>query len=497
MSIIAVVSMSISSVHAVPTPVQGASVEASGADGYGYSTSDVQGVYNITSFLDTGNYSITVSALGFIDTTVDDIMVTAGSETTNVDVLLPVSGGISGTITDAVSSTPLQSAFVTAANETGSMYYSASDFTDADGNYEVFTNLATGIYNVTASAEGYIMKEITGVSVTAGNMTNNIDIALNRSATISGTITDSASSAVLPGVLVYALDSNGDYVTFDVTNASGQYTLNTNLATGTYNITAPFPANHFANMVGGVAVVAGSQYTVDMELDPSGIISGRITNAANGQPVVGASVSASSNGFGGFDSTNETGYYQITEGLGTGNYTVIAFYGAGFNQTMDVAVTQGSETSGVDMELDIVVIPSGIITGQVTDTATGYPIPDAYVSAESLTGFGSAFTDNDGNYVIDTGLSTGTYNVTVTASGYVSQEITGVNVIEDQVTPNVDFQLIAAPTGRISGTITTEGTVIPDFPSSLYMLGGILAIATIAVVAGKISVSKPKPPKPM
>jgi hypothetical protein len=170
---------------------------------------------------------------------------------------------------------------------------------------------------------------------------------------------------------------------------------------------------------------------------------------------------------------------------------------AGFNQTMDVAVTQGSETSGVDMELDIVVIPSGIITGQVTDTATGYPIPDAYVSAESLTGFGSAFTDNDGNYVIDTGLSTGTYNVTVTASGYVSQEITGVNVIEDQVTPNVDFQLIAAPTGRISGTITTEGTVIPDFPSSLYMLGGILAIATIAVVAGKISVSKPKPPKPM
>jgi hypothetical protein len=489
--------MSASSVHAAPTPVQGATVEASGPNGFGDSISDAQGIYNITSFLDTGNYSITVSALGFLDTTIDDVMVTAGSETTNVDVLLPVSGGISGTISDAVSSTPLQSAFVTAANETGSMYYSASDFTDTNGIYEVFTNLATGTYNVTASAEGYIMKEITGVSVTAGNMTNNIDIALNRSATISGTLTDSMSSAVLPDVLVYALDSNGDYVTFDVTNSSGQYTLNTNLATGTYNISAPFPANHFANMVGGVAVVAGSQYTVDMELDPSGIISGRITNAANGQPVVGATVGASSNGFGGFDSTNETGYYQITEGLGTGNYTVTAFYGASFNETMGIMVTQGSETSGVDMELTIIVIPSGTITGQVTDTATGDPIPDALVSAESLTGFGSAYTDNDGNYTINTGLTTGTYNVTVTVSGYVSQETTGVNVIEDQVTPNIDFQLAAAPTGRISGTITTEGTVIPDFPSSLYMLGGILAIATIAVAAGKISVAKPKASKPM
>jgi hypothetical protein len=162
-----------------------------------------------------------------------------------------------------------------------------------------------------------------------------------------------------------------------------------------------------------------------------------------------------------------------------------------------VTVTQGSETSGVNMELDIVLQPSGTITGRVTDAATSDPIEDAMVSAESLTGSGSATTNQNGDYIIDAGLTTGTYNVMVTALGYVPQETSGVVVIEDQVTDNVDFQLAVAPSGRISGTITTEGTVIPDFPSSLYVLAGIIAIATIAIVAGKASVPKLKASKPL
>lgn len=498
MSLLATVSASVNSVHAEPVPVQGVLVEANGANGSGDAITDVAGVYNITSFLDTGNYSITVSGIGFVDTTIDDIEVTAGAETTNVDVVIPVSGGISGKVSDAVSSMGLQSVYVEAANETGGVSYGSFGFTDSDGNYEIITNFATGIYNVTVDlAEGHLMKELTGVSVTAGEMTNNVDIVLERSATISGSVTDSSSSAALEGVLVYAVNSNGEYTTSDVTNSSGQYTLNTNLATDTYNITIPFPDNHLAKTVTGVAAVAGSQYTVDIELDPSGIISGIITDSANGQPVNGAFVSASSNDFFGYDTTNETGHYRISYGLGTGTYTVSTFYGLSYNETTGVTVTQGSETSDVNMELDIVVQPSGTITGHVTDAATGDPIEDATVNAESLTGFGSAYTDSNGDYIIDTGLTTGTYNVTVTAEGYITQEMTGVNVVEDQVTANVDFQLAIAPSGRISGTVMTEDTVIPDFPSTLYMLAGIIAIATIAIAAGKASVPKMKASKPL
>jgi hypothetical protein len=483
---IAGVSQGINGVHAAQVPVQGASVEADGLNGFGYSTSDSQGFYNVTSFLDTGNYSVMASAAGFVDTTVDDIEVTAGAETTNVDIVLPVSGGISGTITDAISSAPLQSVYVEAVNETGGISYSSYDFTDANGDYQIITNLITGSYNVTVFfAEGHITKEISGVSVTAGVMTNNVDMALDRSATISGTVTDSVSAAALQGVLVYALNSNGDYVTSDVTDSSGQYTFNTDLVTDVYNITAPFPTDYLPNSVDGVAVTAGSQYTVDMSLERSGAISGFITNAVNGQPVVGAFVSASSNGFGGYDSTDDTGHYQITDGLGTGSYTVTAFYGLSFNETTGVSVTQGSETSGVNMELTIIAQPSGTISGRVTEVGTGDPIQYASVVAEGLNGYGSDTTDSNGDYVIDTGLGTGSYNVTVTETGFVSQEMTGINVVEDQVTANVDFELAVAPSGRISGHILTEGTPIPDFPSGLCMLG-IFVVAAAVIVAGKM-----------
>jgi hypothetical protein len=491
LGMIAAVSGSATRVQAAAVPVQGAFVDASGSGGSGFASSDAQGVYNITSFLDTGNYSVTVSAPGFIDTTLDDVEVTVGLETTNVDVTIPASGGISGTITDAISSAPVQNAVVTAANKTGEVEYGSSNFTDSNGNYQIITNLATGIYNVTVYfADGYLMKKITDVSVTAEEMTSNVDIALDRSATINGTVTDSVSSAALEGILVYAQNADGDYADSDVTDSSGHYTLNTDIVAGTYNVTAPFPEGHIGNTVAGVVVTAGSQYTVDMSLDPSGVISGMIFNNANGAPVADVSVTAVSDDYFGSATTDENGNYQITDGLGTGTYEVVAYYGSSFNFTSDVDVTQGVETSGIDMGID--VPSSGVISGRVTDAGTGDPIEDVSVTAEDSGGFGSNYTDADGYYVIDMGLGSGTYNVTVTLQGYVSQVITGINVVVDEVTGNVDFQLTVAPSGRISGTVYTEGTVIPDFPSDLYMLGGILAVATIALVAGKVALPKLK-----
>ena len=493
-SLTAAVSVKVSSVHAVAVPVQGALVEASGSGGFGYSTSDSQGAYNITSFLDTGTYSVTASSIGFIDTTIDDIAVTAGSETTNVDVTLPVSGGISGTVTDATSSTPLPNVYVTAANETGDMEYGSGSLTDSNGNYQIVTNLATGIYNVsTYLADGYLMNEITGVSVTAGEWTSNVDISLDRSATINGTVTDSVSSAALEDVLVFAVNAAGDYVDSDVTDSSGHYTLNTDIVSGTYNVTAPFPDGHQAHTVTGVAVTVGMQYTVDMALVPSGIISGTIFNNANDVPLTGASIIAVSGDYFGTATSDETGHYQITNGLGTGTYEVFAYYGTDFNFESGVAVTQGMETSGIDFGFDVPA--SGIISGRVTDAVTGDPIEDVSVTAEDSSGYGYSSTDADGYYVIDMGLESGTYNVTVTMDGFVSQVITGISVVVDEVTGNIDFQLTVAPTGRISGMVMTEGTVIPEFPTKFYMLAGILAIATIAIVARKVAIPKQKTSK--
>jgi hypothetical protein len=489
LALVANVSAGIFASAQTPVPVAGAFVTASGDNGYGYASSNSQGFYNITSLLNTGIYTVEASAIGFVDTSIRNVHVNAGSETPNANILMPISGGISGRVTDAVSGAPLQFVFVDAGNATGSGY---TTITDSNGNYQIITNLASGTYNVsTLFATGYQTKTISGVSVTAGVMTSNVNLALSKSAIITGTVTDSTTAAVLSGITVIAYTPGGSYVTSDTTNSSGKYTLDSDLATGTYNITIFLPTNHLTKTT-QIAVVAGNQYTVNVALDPSGIISGRVTSTT-GTPLFDAFVTVSGAGGSGFATTNETGDYEITSGLGTGTYTVFASYGGGSGFATGVPVTAGVKTSNVNIQ--VMLLPSGTITGRVTN-ATGAPMPDVSVTAEGLTGSGSATTNSTGYYVINAGLLTGTYNVTVSEYGYVDQTRTGVSVTIGQVTPDINFQLQAIASGRISGLVQTTGTPIPEFHTELTMLA-IFAAASIVIMIQKLKDPKLKPAKPL
>ncbi len=466
-----------------PMPVSGAIVTASstsGTGGSGTAISNTQGFYNVTTFLDSGNYTVEALATGYVETLVQNVRVTAPQETQNVNILMPVSGAISGRVTDAVSGTPLRSIFVTAANISGGVTHGFEASTDSSGNYLINTDLPTGIYNVSAFfAAGYMSRILTGISVTSGATTSNVNIALNRSATITGTVTDSVSSATLSGISVYAVSSSGASVAFGQTNSSGKYTLNTDLGTGTYNVTVLFPANHIARTITGVAVVAGNSYTVNIALDPSGIISGRVTSATSGAPIAGATVTASSGASFGFATTNATGYYRITDGLATGSYIVFASFGTGFNTVIGVSVTQGQETGNVNIQLTIT--PSGTITGRVTNS-TGSPLESATVEATGLSGSGSALTDSNGTYTINTGLGTGTYNVTASKTGYNSVSQVGVVVTINSVTSQVNFQLPAKASGRISGLVQSLSTPIPEFHTELYMLAIFVAASVVIML---------------
>lgn len=440
-------------------PVPNASVTASGVNtsSSGSAISDTQGRYSITTWLDTDTYAVTASAVGFIDTTVSNIAVTAGAETPNVNILMPVSGGISGKVTDATTSASL-SAVITAINATGGSN-SGFAITDSNGNYQMITNLATGTYNVTASfVPGYVDKTINSVSVTSGVMTPNVNFALARSGAITGTITDSVSNAVQTGVSVEAIDSNGRAIAFGSTNSSGKYLLNTNLITGTYNVTVLFPTNHLSKTVSGVAVTAGSQTITNIAIDPSGIISGRITSG--GQGLSNASVSAFSSNFAFFGSatTDSNGNYQITTGLGTGSYTVTASYQTAFGTSLNVNVVAGQTTPNVNVAL--VVSPTGSIIGTVTSSAGG-GVSSAYVNAIAVIGTSTSnYTDASGNYVIS-GLAAGSYNVSASATGYTSASQNPVIVTVNTITTGVNLQLTPKASGRISGLIQTQGTPLP------------------------------------
>jgi len=181
-------------------PVPGADVYASGDNGGGFAVADAQGNYDINNYLGTGNYSETASAPGFIDQTIGNVAVTAGAETTGVDIYLSVSGGISGTVTSAVTGAPLANVLVYAYNATGEDNSGGYAITDSNGNYQIIQNLPSGTYNVTVeSIAGYMGFTLSSISVTAGAMTSGVNFALAASGTITGTVTVANTGTSLQG----------------------------------------------------------------------------------------------------------------------------------------------------------------------------------------------------------------------------------------------------------------------------------------------------------
>ena len=355
-------------------PVPGALVSASGDNGSGGTIADGSGNYNMATYFGTGNYSVTASAPGYIDQQVDNVPVTSGAETTGVNIYLSVSGGISGKITDAVTGSPVADAIVTAYNATGTDTSGQTTFTDSNGNYQIIQNLASGTYNVAVDyAVGYLNNTLNNVQVTAGVMTSGQNLALVKSGVITGTITSTSTGAKLQGIDVFAESSDGVYAGFGSTNSAGVYTINTNLATGTYNLTESFPTGYITNTVSGVSVIAGQTTTQNIQLSPSGVISGTVTNVANGQPISDVSilVTSSTGGFG-FATTDSSGNYMVNTDLATGSYTVEAIYDIQFSTyPSPVNVVAGQTTSGINFQFTVTL--SGIISGQVT-VSTGGPL---------------------------------------------------------------------------------------------------------------------------
>ena len=367
-----------------PYPVPNVAVTASGP-GEGSAVTDAQGQYSITSYLGTGTYSVDTLATGYVDAEVNNVAVTAGLTTSGINILVTVSGIITGQVTDASTGLPVANVIVIAENSTGADSSGFYALTDSNGNYEINTNLPTGTYNVTAYpyTGPYMDQSVSPITVTAGATTANVNFVLPISATISGTVTDASTHADLSGISVTAESSNGLYSGDATTNSNGQYTMDTDLGTGTYNVTAFYPANYLPGTTSSFAVTQGETSSGEnLALQQSGIISGTVTNTVGSTPIAGATVIASNadGTYSGFATTNAEGAYQITTDLGTDTtYTVEAFYSDSFNTVTGVSVTQGLTTSGVNIQLTIAA--SGTITGTVTDTL-GNPISGASVTAE-------------------------------------------------------------------------------------------------------------------
>jgi hypothetical protein len=391
------------------SPVANAIIMATSEGGYGFNTTMPNGHYIITQGLMAGTYNVSAIAEGYINQEVGGISVTVGAETANVNFNLKRSGGISGKVTDSASGSGMANVVVTAFSNGK---YGWFGLTDSSGNYKIFTNLQSGVYNVTVtSATGYFMNNKSGVSVTAGVETKGVDISLGRSAVISGKLTTS-SGAPVSGVTVNAIStgSGTHYTGFATTGADGTYKIESGLGTGTYMVTA-FSGTSF-DQVQNVAATVGQEttnvnLTLNVTVQPTGAIAGLITDTDN-KPIVGATISAGS----GHDTSDSNGAYEISSGLPTGSYTVtVSALGYQTQDKTSVLVTAGSTTSGINFKLSKIIASN---SGRISGTVTGEDNPLTSKQTSSITCVPGKSSINVGD--------------TLTVSGGITPPVAGVSV---------------------------------------------------------------------
>src|SRR5579884_289482 len=375
-------------------------------------------------------------------------------------LLLAIMLAGSGSTVFAQTSVPLQGASVFLSGDNGDGYA----VTDVNGHYTINSGIPSGTYSVTVMQPGYLINNTLNINVTSGQ-TLTLNIFLHKSGAISGKVTDS----------------------------SGNYDVFTNLGTGSYNVTAGYFVHGYIPARVTASVVAGQQTSnVNLVLQISGKIAGKITYP-NGSAAANAYVyAASDSGYFGYSKTASDGSYTIDTGLGTGNYTIYAGISNYYGTLNNIAVKSGQTTSGVDLQLQQSPYPlptpgaSGTIKGKVTDKVTGSPIAGADVEASGSAGFASNTTDSSGNYIIQSNLGSGTYTVNASASGYSPGSITGVSVTVGQTTSNVNFQLQPVPpaqSGTVTGTVTGEPSPVPEFPGGITMPMMIAVALLVSVIA--------------
>jgi hypothetical protein len=374
------------------TGISGASVSADGPSQQ-VNTSDSNGYYMISG-LAPGPYVIVASASGYLTQSYTlFVYETANPSPPDFSLhLLSVVGRVYDLATPSIG--------IAEANVTiGESFV----LTNSTGHYEML-DLSDGTYTVAATAPGYA-NESQSVDVSAG-VSAVADFGLSQVARgiLSGAVTDSSTSQGLYQATVRV--SRGSFEKLGETDQDGQYTIENVPAWPSWTIDA-YKVGYVAQST-TAAVQSGETSSLDFALTPFGIINGTVKDEATDQPVAGALVKADSEFL---STTDSNGYYTMF--VLAGRYTVTASApGYASEIQSNVRVVEG-ETTTLDFELN--TIPPGSIIGNVTDVKTGNGIAGAIVTADGHTNT----TDVNGSYILSS-LPSWTYNVTVSASGYVS-----------------------------------------------------------------------------
>ncbi len=238
-------------------------VYADGDQLVGIATTDTTGAYTTTAVL-SGSYELefepafsdVVTTTNYVSATLSSIVVTAPNNTTGNDVSLalrPDIRTISGQVTAQDNGLGLPDVLVAVLSEDGTFVDAIE--TGPNGGYRsdplpagVYTLEFITAFTADSATRQYIGRALeTPVDMTADGPRNDVDIALERGAQISGRIISTATDTGLPGVLVaiFNEDDNENIIGLGLSNEEGIY-VSSGLPPGNYTIV------FFTDFAGGI-----------------------------------------------------------------------------------------------------------------------------------------------------------------------------------------------------------------------------------------------------
>jgi hypothetical protein len=405
------------------------------------------------------------------------IVITVGS---------PSTFRISGRVTDG-SGNPVEGVRVH-NGKTGSIYRGCC--TDSDGNYCI-VGLTSGSYTVGAACYGAVLAPSGFVNpLTVGPSRTGVNfVATPKTYSLSGRVTDGgvgvADVQVTDGIHSTIANSNGDFTINNVPN--GNYTL-TATKTG-YS----FLPSGFANPI----TVADANLANLNFVTPTYNVSGEITGVAVTTIVTVTDGYRSTTSYKQGSGSNVKNVFTLS-GVPAGSWNLRAILpGSSFspaNFSNPLLVTNNTSSRNFALDATATYSISGIIT------YSGAGLAGVTVSAGSR----NSVTDSRGGFYI-LGLSSGTYNVVPSLSGYgfspvnTSATISGANVSGQNFTatqvvaPNVTLTASDADASESGGnmgsfTVTRTGSTASDI-TVLYSVSGTASPgADYSALSGSVTI---------
>ena len=488
--------------------VQG-QVTSNGSPQPGASVLITSGTFQATTIADSnGNYLMagvpqgvvvaTASLSGGFLTGTASMAITGDSNTFTLNVALRNSGSVTGQVVQADGFTPATASLVT-ITAGGSGGGTLSTTTDAQGNF-AFNLVPAGTATVSVRVLGSIDQAASSVLVPAGS-TVATKITLNGIGSLSGVALNSSGQPT-PGTIILTGTGQFPYYLTVTAAANGTFALPQVLAG---SLTAKLSADIGGFTLYGTSsgtVFAGGNTVLNIEVQPSGTISGLVLRPDGVTPAVGSSVTIQIDSVGSITLQAQNDGTFTALGVPLGAFTVQI--SDPISGGLAAIEAQSLSTNGQTVNLGSITLDGNalsVVTSNPVDGASNVPVnqPLSVTFSEALTSSNGVYV-TDGTNNVYLGASLSADGKTITLQGQMPDGLPLVLNITSQVTDVFGRTLLVPQTIHFTTADITPPYVVSITPANRTIQVPVdasvvvafdKALSTSASLAGVITLSSP------